>query len=214
MSQAQSKAARAAHVISTLAELEARYTAKPMETSLLKEVARITPEYARLIAAAPFFALASAGPDGLDCSPRGDAPGFVRVLDETTIAFPDRNGNNRIDTLRNLLAEPRVALLFLIPGVGETLRINGRASISIDPELIDGFAVAGKPPRSVILVDVDSIYYQCARAIMRSGLWDAARQVERASLPSSGDILAGIRSGFDKAGYDARMPQLLRDGLY
>ena len=142
------------HIISTIAELEAVYSGKPGETALMKEVARITPEYARLIAAAPFFALASAGPGGLDCSPRGDAPGFVRVLDERTIAVPDRNGNNRIDTLRNIVADPRVALMFLIPGVGECLRINGRAAISTRPDLIESFTVEGKAPRSVLLVSL------------------------------------------------------------
>lgn len=202
------------HTISTLAELEAVYSAKPGETALLKEVARITPEYAKLIAASPFFALASAGPGGLDCSPRGDAPGFVRVLDETTIALPDRNGNNRIDTLRNIVADPRVALMFLIPGVGECLRINGRAVISTRPDLIESFTFEGKPPRTVLLITVEAIYYQCARAIMRSRLWDPAARVERKALPSSGQVLAGIRTGFDAAEYDARMPKLLKDGLY
>ncbi len=201
-------------LITTVKQLEAVYDARPGATALLKEVARITPEYERLIAAAPFFALASSGPGGLDCSPRGDAPGFVRVIDEHTIAVPDRNGNNRIDTLRNIVADPRVALMFLIPGVGEALRINGRAAISTRAELIADFTVDGKPPRSVLLITVEAIYYQCARAIMRSRLWDPAARVERSALPSSGEILAGIQAGFDAKAYDARMPKLLKDGLY
>jgi len=199
--------------VTTVAQLEAIYGA-PSGNSLVKEVPRITPEYRRLIEAAPFFALASAGPGGLDCSPRGDKPGFVRVLDDTTLAVPDRNGNNRVDTLRNIVADPRVALLFLIPGVGETLRVNGRAAITTDPDLIASFAVEGRPPRAVILITVESIYFQCARAIMRSGLWDAAAQVERKTLPSSGEILAGIRTEFDSVAYDTALPGRLKEGLY
>ena len=204
---------RQSYTIRSTAELEAIY-GKPSEASLIKEASRITPEYAKLIAAAPFFAIASSGAGGLDCSPRGDAPGFVHVIDEHTVAVPDRNGNNRIDTLRNLVADPRVALLFLIPGVGEALRINGRAAITTDPDLIGSFVVDGKPPRVVLLIHVDSIYYQCARAIMRSRLWDPEARVVRSSLPSSGQILAGIREGFDAASYDTAMPQRLKDGLY
>ncbi len=201
------------YTVATLAHLESLF-GTPGETAILKERAALTPAYRRLIEAAPFFALASAGEGGLDCSPRGDAPGFVRILDDTTLAIPDRNGNNRIDTLRNLIADPRVALLFLIPGVGETIRVNGRAEISVDPELIDSFAVAGAKPRVVVVVHIERVYYQCARAIMRSHLWDASRHVDRKSLPSSGDILSGIRQDFDGAAYDARMPKLLKDGLY
>lgn len=116
--------------------------------------------------------------------------------------------------MRNIVADPRVALLFLIPGVGEALRINGRAEISTRPDLIESFAVERKPPRVVLLIRVEAIYYQCARAIMRSRLWDPAARVARVSLPCSGQILAGIKAGFDAEAYDARMPQLLKDGLY
>src|SRR5687767_12678028 len=124
--------------ISSLAELEALYD-QPTEASLLKEMDRIIPEYRALIEAAPFAALATQGPEGLDCSPRGDAPGFVRVQDEKTLLLPDRRGNNRIDSLRNIVRDPQVALLFLIPGIGETLRVNGRAVISVEPALLESF---------------------------------------------------------------------------
>src|SRR5919201_911317 len=134
------------HLITSVEQLERIY-GEPYGPSIAKETDRITPHYRAFIEAAPFFALASAGPEGLDCSPRGDAPGFVRVADEKTLLIPDRRGNNRIDTLRNILKDPRVALLFLIPGCGETIRINGRAKISTDPALLEDFVVDGKMPR-------------------------------------------------------------------
>src|SRR5215217_8421482 len=177
------------HLITTMAQLESLY-GETHPPSIAKETDRITPGYRALIEAAPFFALASSGPGGLDCSPRGDPAGFVRVADEKTLLIPDRRGNNRIDTLRNIIHDPRVALLFLIPGCGETIRVNGRATISTDPVLTQSFVIDGKAPRTVIVVTVDRIYYQCAKAIVRSKLWDASRHVERKSLPSAGTILA------------------------
>ena len=146
----------------------------------------ISDGYRKLIEASPFVAIATCGPEGLDCSPKGDPAGFVHVLDDKTLAIPDRPGNNRIDGFRNIVRDPRVALLFLIPGVGETLRINGRAEISIDPDLLARFAINGKLPRSVLLVHVETAFYHCAKAIVRSKLWDEATKVDRKSLPSSG----------------------------
>jgi PPOX class probable FMN-dependent enzyme len=183
------------HVISTMAELEALYTEPVYPPAKVKETDRITNAYRALIEASPFFALATCGPDGLDCSPRGDPKGFVRVLDDKTIAVPDRRGNNRIDSLRNLIHDPRVALLFLIPGVSETLRIMGRATICTDPELCASFTMQGKAPRSVLVIAVDKVFFQCAKAIVRSKLWDPSTQVERATLPTSGKILAEISGG-------------------
>jgi PPOX class probable FMN-dependent enzyme len=183
------------HRITTLEELEALYSEQPYGPALVKEIDHVNESYKALIEAAPFFALATNGPGGLDCSPRGDPPGFVRVLDEKTLAVPDRRGNNRIDSLRNLITDPRVALLFLIPGVGETLRVIGRATISTDPALCESFAINGKVPRCVLLVTVETIYYQCTKAIIRSKLWDPASRVERSSLPTPGKILAEITEG-------------------
>jgi PPOX class probable FMN-dependent enzyme len=203
-----------AHIITSMAELTKLY-GTPVGPSIIKETNRITSSYRAFIETAPFFALASAGPDGLDCSPRGDDPGFVRVADETTLIIPDRRGNNRIDTLRNILHDPRVALLFLIPGCGETIRINGRASISRDPALIENFVMQGKAPRTVIIVSVDRIYFQCAKAIVRSKLWDASRHVERQSLPSTGTILAELSDGkLNGAEYDRTAPERLKATLY
>ena len=154
---------------------------------MVKEIDHINQTYRKLIEAAPFFALATCGPDGLDCSPRGDPAGFVRVLDEKTIAVPDRRGNNRIDSLRNLIHDPRVALLFMIPGVNETLRIIGRAEICTEPQLCGTFTIQGKAPRAVLLISVDRVYFQCAKALVRSKLWDPATRVDRSIPPTRGD---------------------------
>jgi hypothetical protein len=202
------------HIVTGVEALERLYGV-PFGPSIAKEADRITLHYRAFIEAAPFFAFASSGPDGMDCSPRGDAPGFVRVADEKTLLIPDRRGNNRIDTLRNILHDPHVALLFLIPGCGETIRVNGRARISADPVLLQSFLVDGKAPRTVIIVSVERIYYQCAKAIVRSKLWDASRHVERASLPSAGTILADLTQG--KVGgpeHDRAAPERLKATLY
>lgn len=202
------------HRIADVATLERLYGA-PSGAAVDKEVDYLHPHYQRLIAASPFFVLATGGPDGMDTSPRGDAPGFVTVEDEKTLLIPDRRGNNRIDSLRNILADPHVALLFLIPGIGETLRVNGRAEISTDPALIGRFAVEGKPPRSVLIVHVDTVFFQCARAIFRSNLWDPSRHIERKSLPSTGTIVADVTSGrFDGKQYDQGHYERLKGALY
>ena len=203
------------HVISTMAELEALYTEGVYPPARAKETDRITNAYRALVEASPFFALATNGPDGLDCSPRGDPKGFVRVLDDKTILVPDRRGNNRIDSLRNLIHDPRVALLFLIPGVSETLRIMGRASICTDPELCASFTMQGKAPRSVLVIAVEKVFFQCAKAIVRSKLWDPATKVERASLPTPGTILAEITQG--KMGgpeHDKLAPERMKATIY
>jgi uncharacterized protein len=202
------------HLVTTMDALEALY-GEPYGPAVVKEVDHVNESYRALIAAAPFFALATSGPDGLDCSPRGDAPGFVRVLDEKTLLIPDRRGNNRIDSLRNIMRDPRVALLFLIPGVGETLRIIGRAAISTDPELTASFVVNGKEPRTVLVIAVERVFYQCTKAIVRSKLWDPATQVDRRSLPSAGTILAEITDG--KMGgpeHDRGQPERIKATLY
>jgi PPOX class probable FMN-dependent enzyme len=202
------------HLVTTMADLEAMY-AKPMETSLLKEIDHIGPHYRALIEASPFVTLATSGPEGLDCSPRGDAPGFVRIADEKTLMIPDRRGNNRIDSLRNIIRDPRVALLFLIPGVPETMRINGRAAISTDPALLDSFTVDGKPPRCVIVVTVERAYFQCAKALVRSKLWDPATRIERSKLPTTGAMVAALTKGkVDAETYDREAPARIKAQLY
>jgi PPOX class probable FMN-dependent enzyme len=195
-------------IIDTLEALEALYTPAPAPASTVKVADRITPHYRALIEASPFLALATVGPEGLDCSPRGDQPGFVRIADERTLILPDRRGNNRIDSLRNVVRDPRVALMFLIPGSGTTFRVNGRAAISADPDLLESFAVDGKAPRTCLVITVIEAYFQCARAIVRSGLWTAERQVDPHSLPTPGAMLAAV-SGDTVGGesYDKAWPE-------
>jgi PPOX class probable FMN-dependent enzyme len=194
-------------LVTTLDQLETLYTPAPLPTALAKEIDHVHPHYAPLIAASPFVVIATCGPEGLDCSPRGDGPGFVRVHDDKTLMIPDRRGNNRIDSLKNIVRDPRVALLFLIPGIGETLRVNGRAVISVEPALCESFAIDGKAPKTVLVVTVERIYFQCAKAVTRSKLWDASRHVERDSLPSTGTILATLSKGqIDGETYDRERP--------
>lgn len=206
------------HIIDSIEALEAIYNT-PSEASQVKESTVVTDEYRRLIEASPFVALASCGQEGMDCSPRGDLKGFVRIHDQKTLMIPDRRGNNRVDTLRNIVLDPRIALLFLIPGAGTTLRVNGRAKLSTDPALLQSFEEQGKPPRSVIIIDIDVIYFQCARAILRSKLWDAAAQVDEKTLPSAGDILAAqtkfrAEGGIDGNAYDAEWPDKAKKTLW
>ena len=193
-------------IIQTVEELEAIYGA-PRGASLTKEVDIITDEYAAYIEASPFAALATTGPEGLDCSPRGDFPGFVRIADRRTLMMPDRRGNNRIDSLRNIIRDPRTSLMFLVPGSATVMRVNGVAKISVDEELLASFAVDGKAPRSVIVMTVEAIYFQCARAIMRSKLWDAEQFADPDKLPSVGAMLSAITEGeIDGDAYDAEWP--------
>jgi PPOX class probable FMN-dependent enzyme len=203
------------HSITSLIALETLYDQRPAEASILKETDRVVPAYRALIEASPFAALATRGPEGLDCSPRGDGPGFVRVRDDRTLLLPDRRGNNRIDSLRNIVRDPQVALLFLIPGLGETLRVNGRAAISAEPGLLESFSVDGKAPKSVLVITVEAVYFQCARAVVRSDLWNPQKHVARSSLPSAGQILAALsRNGFDGEAYDKALPERQRTTLY
>lgn len=181
--------------ITTIAALEALYDGPLTPATVVKDSSVITAHYRALIEASPFVALATVGPEGLDCSPRGDRGAVVTVLDPKTLALPDRRGNNRIESLRNIVRDPRVALLFLIPGSGTTFRVNGRARISVDPELVGRFAVEGAAPRSVVLVTVETCYFQCARAVVRSDLWNPERQVAPGDLPTPGDILSAMTNG-------------------
>lgn len=202
------------HIIRDVASLEALYG----EVSLgaqLKELPYLHPHYGALIMASPFAILATSGPGGLDASPRGDAPGFVEILDDRTLLLADRRGNNRLDSLRNVIADPRVALLFLVPGVGETLRVNGTAEISVAPELLQRLAVAGKPPNSVLVIHIETVFFQCSRALVRSELWNPDRHVARSSLPSPGQMLAATsQARIDGEAYDRALPERLKVTLY
>ena len=201
-------------MISDIASLEARYGV-PNDASTVKEIDRIAPHYRALVEASPFAILATCGPEGLDCSPRGDRPGFVHIEDERTLVFPDRRGNDRIDSLRNIVRDPRVALLFLIPGSGTTLRVNGRATLHDDAELLASFAIDGRAPRCVVRVAVQAAYFQCARAIVRADLWNPATFVRAADVPTPGAMLAALSAGrVGGPGYDAAWPERARGSLW
>jgi uncharacterized protein len=200
--------------ITSEAELEGLYDA-PVPTSILKEVDHITDDYRKLIEASPFAILATSGPEGLDCSPRGDPTGFVRVVNPKTLMIPDRRGNNRIDSLRNIVRDPRVALLFLIPGIGTTMRVNGRAKLRTDPDLCATFAIDGKNPKCVIVITVERAYTQCQKAIVRSKLWDPAMHLEQSALPTVGEMMERLSKGdFDGKTYDAEYPERMKRTIY
>jgi uncharacterized protein len=200
--------------IRTLADLEALYDV-PVPTSITKEVDHLTDLHCAYIEASPFVVVATSGPGGLDCSPRGDPPGFIRVVDERTLLMPDRRGNNRLDTLRNLVGDPRIGLLFLVPGIGVTLRVNGTAEITTDEALCESFAMDGKLPATVIVVTTTSVYTQCPKALIRSHLWDSSRHRDPSELPSVGDILEAITAGaFDGKAHDAAYPERVRQTIY
>ena len=188
---------------------------QPQKTALVKVTNFITDEYRLYIAASPFVALATCGPEGLDCSPRGDVPGFVRIASSTQLQLPDRRGNNRVDSLRNIVRDPRVALLFLIPGCNNTLRVNGHARLSIDDELLKSFEMYGKQPRSVMVIEVDKVYFQCGRALIRSELWNPERHIAKDTIPTPGEILAELSNNeIDGDAYDREWPERARKTLW
>ena len=190
----------------------------PPPASIYKELDHVDENYRALIEASPFFAMATLGEKGLDCSPRGDPKGFVQVLDEKTLILPERRGNNRVDSLRNLLVDPRISLLFLIPGVGETLRVAGRARLSADPALLAPMSMNGKPPTVAVVVTVEKAYFQCSRAVVRADLWNPASQVARSTLPSTGTLVSTIAARrdehFDGETYDKNLDERVRTTLY
>lgn len=202
------------HQITTLDQL-AQWFGEVGEASLKKEVSYLHPHYQALIAASPFAILATCGPDGLDISPRGDPPGFIVVQDEKTLLLPERRGNNRVDSLRNIVVDSRVALLFLIPGLGETLRVNGTATITTAPALLERFVVQGKLPKCVVVINIETVFFQCARAIHRSNLWQGMSTVIKAQLPSAGEILAALTDHqIDGVTYDRELPARQQATLY
>jgi uncharacterized protein len=183
--------------------------------SILKEVDFLHPLYQQLIAASPFFTIATLGPTGLDVSPRGDPAGFVQVEDSKTLLLPERRGNNRVDTLHNIINDPRVGLLFLIPGIGETLRVNGRATISVEATLLERFVIDGKLPKCVLVVKVDTVFFQCARAIQRAKLWAPRDANAPRHVPTAGEILSSLtKNTFDGEAYDRALPERQRLTLY
>ena len=200
--------------IRTETELEALYDA-PVAISLLKELDHVSEDYARWIEASPLLILATSGPEGLDGSPRGDPKGFVRIHDPKTLMIPDRRGNNRIDSLRNIVRDPRVALLFLIPGINGTMRVNGRAELSADAALRASFAMEGKIPKCVIVVHVGRAYTHCQKALVRGKVWDAAARMKPADLPSVGEMIERLaKEGFEGKAYDEAYPERMMATIY
>jgi uncharacterized protein len=192
-------------IIRTPDELKAIY-GDVSEASVAKVVPCLTDAYRQMIQSSPFVALATVGPEGLDCSPRGDAGAVVRIEDDRTLALPDWRGNNRIDSLINIVRDPRVALMFLIPGSNSVMRVNGRAVVSVDPGLLESFEMDGKHPRSVAVVTIVEVYFQCARAVMRADLWNPDRRVAAGDLPTPGEMLKAAKVGFDHETYDREWP--------
>jgi PPOX class probable FMN-dependent enzyme len=188
------------HVVSDVAALEALY-GTPGKASLIKVAPQLTPLYRKWIMASRLCIVSTAGPEGTDGSPRGDDGPVVQELDPKTLLLPDWRGNNRIDTLRNIVADGRISLMFMVPGSNNVVRVNGTAVVSVDPDLIGRFDQKGRQPRSVIVVTIAEVYSQCARALMRARIWTAGD--ENAGLPSIGDLLAEQEAGFDGAEYDA-----------
>ncbi len=199
--------------INSLAELEALY-GQPSGAAVAKEIDHLNGPYRAFVEKAPFVAIASAGAEGLDCTPRGDPAGFVRIVDDRTLLIPDRRGNNRIDTLRNIVETGRVGLLFLIPGVGETLRVNGRAYITTDPVLCATFEMQRQVPKSLIVVEIEKVYFQCTKALVRSKLWDPATQIKRSELPSVGELVAATMKGADADEYNRIYPERIKQTIY
>ena len=203
------------HVIESVEALRAAY-GEASELSLRKSMDRLDRHCRRFIELSPFVVLASAGADGrVDCSPRGDPAGFVAVLDDRSVLLPDRRGNNRTDSLTNVLENPYVGMLFMIPGVDETLRLNGRATLTTDPAQLEPLAVKGRAPRSGLLVEVEEVYLQCTKALVRSRLWKDESRVDRKSaLPSFGSMIADHAGLTDGEAIDQRLRDKAGDTLY
>ena len=202
------------NLITDITQLDALYgDASPR--SLTKEIDALNSQYQSFIEASPFMAVATVGMEGLDCSPRGEQGSVVRVVDANTIQFADRRGNNRLDTMRNIVEDGRIALLFLVPGIGETMRVNGRATISIAPELIEAFTVDGKSPKTVVEVKVERVYFQCSKALVRSGIWDSDIARSFGDVPSAGEMLAATTNdSFDALEYDRMLEKRYSDELW
>ncbi len=203
------------YILRSQEELKSLY-GEPHERSILKVNDFIDENSRRFIEAAPFVVLATSDEQGnLDCSPRGDYAGFVRVSGEKTLLLPDRRGNNRTDSLKNIIENPQIALLFFVPNVAETFRVNGTAQISVAPDLLKQFAVEGKTPKTVLIVRVREAFVHCSRALVRSDLWHPEKHSAAANVPTMGQILAANVNGkIDAEEYDRELPQRVRETLY
>ncbi len=203
--------------ISSINQLEQVYSAA-VAGARWKEIDHINSHYQQFIEKSPFLILATQGSNGIDCSPRGDPAGFVRIVNSRCIQIPDRRGNNRLDSLRNIISNPEVGLIFLIPNIGETIRVSGTADVLIDESLRQSFSINGKPASSVISVTVTKAYFQCQKALVRSRLWNASAHLDRSELPSTGTMVKEFASmqdvDFDAQSYDEGYPEHMKKTIY
>ncbi|MGI1677761.1 MAG: pyridoxamine 5'-phosphate oxidase family protein [Cellvibrionaceae bacterium] len=203
--------------LSTINDIEEVY-GEVLERALWKEIDHVNDHYRQFIEKSPFLILATYGEKGVDCSPRGDPAGFVRVVSEKQLLIPDRRGNNRLDSLKNIVNNPNVGLIFLVPNAGETIRVSGIAEILVDDELCQSFAIDNKPASSVISIQVTKAYFQCQKAIARSGLWDHATYIDRKELPTAGQMakVFATQKGieFDAKEYDDNYPEHMKKTIY
>ena len=188
------------------------YDLQPLDPAVVKVTHHLTPAYQAWIERSRFCVLTTVGPEGTDGSPRGDDGPVVRVADARTLLMPDWKGNNRVDSLRNIVRDGRVSLMFMVPGSTNVMRVNGIAQLTADADLRATFAREGALPRSVIVVSVTEVYSQCARAIQRSGLW--ARGDDSGGLPTVGQMLADAKAGFDGAEYDRERATRAQAGMW
>ena len=201
-------------ILHSASEVRAQYAA-PSDMSLAKEIDYLDEHCRAFIALSPLVVVASSDADGrLDATPRGDAPGFVAVLDDKTLVIPDRRGNNRVDTMLNLVANPKIGLLFFVPGVNETLRVNGTARVTTDAALLAPLAADGKVPNVGVMVSAEEVFFHCGKPLIRSKLWDPATKVERSSFPSLGKILADQIAGADRRAFEERIENAYKTQLY
>ncbi|MBY8975099.1 pyridoxamine 5'-phosphate oxidase family protein [Rhodobacteraceae bacterium NNCM2] len=201
------------HCLTTEAEIAEIY-GEPVPRSITKEIDHLNGPYRRFIELSPFCVMASSGPEGLDATPRGDPAPLVRIVDDKTLMLPDRRGNNRTDTLRNLVRDDRIALIFLIPGSNSTLRVNGRAVVTVDPDLLATFEMQGKLPRSVIVVKIETVYFHCAKAFHRARLWSADEWPDKSEVPTAGEMVKAVEPGFDAVSYDEGYPAHMAKTIY
>ena len=195
-------------------EVRAHY-AEPSHMSVAKEIDYLDRHCRAFIALSPLVVVASSDAEGrLDATPRGDAPGFVAVLDDTTLVIPDRRGNNRVDTMLNLVANPKVGLLFFVPGINETLRVNGTARVTTDPVLLAPLIADGKVPKVGVVVSAEEVFFHCGKPLIRSKLWDPAAKVERSAFPTLGKILADQIAGADRTSFEERIENAYQTQLY